>query len=116
MPRPSHTSARMINEATGVARITDKIGEIKCDATELLQVSDAKSAPKSPPKRSPVIIRSTDAPQYTQKEAVPIRENKVLNVIMGEGSKTSFPAIRDRIYQMPSQKAETPINLRAFFI
>lgn len=72
--------------------------------------------PAAMPEARPIIIRRTDAPQNTQKDPVPIREKSVLKVTMGEGSKTSFPAISDKICHTASQNRATAINFNSFFV
>ncbi len=70
----------IMNEATGVARITVINGEIKAFAVFEKCVRSATTTPKIIPQIRPSPIRKTEERIVSQKSAVGKRENKRLSV------------------------------------
>ena len=67
LPRSSHITARIINDATGVAFITERIGRSNAEKSSYLAVSTAMSTPITEPSKKPSAIRKSEVATDSQK-------------------------------------------------
>ena len=104
----SHSMARMIKDATGVAFMIWRTGEksvlIKLD----FAVSTAIRIPSTVPRRSPEMTRKSEVPTDSQNSHSPKNLNSFCKTESGDGIKMSFPIQRWTPCHTKSQKtAET---------
>jgi len=101
---PIHKRARIMNEATGVARTIRKIGDSRVSAILLHEVSGASRVPSRTPAKKPVRIRRRERPAAIQKDASVESVTRTLKTVVGAGRISSCPTLRAASSQTAIQK------------
>ena len=92
-PAESHTSARMMKEATGVARTTASAGRITSPSNGAQWHSTARATPSTTPRTYAAPVRTSDMPTQPQKVAF-MPPARYATTCPGEASSRSCPTAR----------------------
>ena len=102
---PNHIIARIMNEATGVALITDVIGSSRLLTIKALLDIAAKRVPSPSAKKNPPKILSVEYNNDFQKPAVVASEASVLTTLTGDAIIRSESIASAKASQTIIQKA-----------
>lgn len=84
-----HTRAKIIKDATGVARRIPSSGESSARAAEDALVTTARIVPSATPIKNPSSTRSRDRRMLSQNSSCPTSRRRVCTTFQGEGTSSS---------------------------
>lgn len=88
---PNQIIAKIINDATGVALMTDVIGSKRARIIAILLESAANSTPATSAAKNPPIMRNDEYKSACQKSAVAMILKNVAAVFSGDAKISSEP-------------------------
>ena len=106
---PNHIKAKIINDATGVALMTEVIGSRSVLIMRILEESAAKAVPKTSASRNPPIILSVEYKSDVQNLELFKSDIKVVKTLTGEAIISSESMETATASQIIIQKAMAKI-------
>lgn len=114
--RFTHTSSRMMKEATGVVLISVNIGENKLYMASDTAVTAPRNVPIMMPRIQPADILRSERRQLFQKSEVAHRLRNLEKTETGEGNRKRLPISTEMICQIRSHTSMAPIFISAFLL